>query len=49
MTELEMMMKMLDRLGKYYEYKESDRVLFFGSYEGVELYFDENGNAIKMY
>lgn len=46
MTELEMMMKMLDRLGKYYEYREGDQGLFFNN---VELYFDKNGNAIEMY
>ena len=45
MTELEMMRKMLDRLGEYYEYREGDRGLFF---DNVELYFDENGNAIKI-
>lgn len=49
MTELEMIMKMFDRLGEWYEYDKDRKILFFGSYEGVELHFDENGNAIKMY
>ena len=48
MTELEMMKKMLDRIGAWYKYDEHNRVLLFGSYEGVEITFDEKGNAIEL-